>query len=281
MPPTLMTHDQARIGRFVDRVGGRGVVEPPDGAGGRSVMLLDRDDLNSNPLVEAATDEGHRPAMVQVYVPDARRGDKRILPDGDPLGAILRVTRPDDARGNLHVGGRAEPMERTAADRALVAAVGPRLRADGLAFVGLDAIGGRLTEVHVTSPTGVQDLARLTGSDPAARVLTWLEERAAALRTDRPRPAGAAAGSARQAEQNAPPADWAARPILRQGASPGRGRGVVRAAPSLPEARERRGQLPQCLVAVSRAAVTDTDVHDTAFGVPYAGRHLEHPERIL
>jgi glutathione synthase len=103
-------------------------------------------------------------------------GDKRILLlDGEPLGAILRVPRADDLRSNIHVGGSVVPTELTARERALVAAIGPRLRQDGLYFVGLDVIGENLTEVNVTSPTGMQELGRFTGTKPADRVIAWVE----------------------------------------------------------------------------------------------------------
>jgi glutathione synthase len=115
--------------------------------------------------------------MVQKYLPEVVRGDKRILLlDGEPLGAILRVPRSDDLRSNIHVGGTVERAELDDADRAIIAGMRERLHADGLYFVGLDVIGGRLTEVNVTSPTGIQQMARLDGVDYAARVLTWVEE---------------------------------------------------------------------------------------------------------
>jgi glutathione synthase len=108
-----------------------------------------------------------------------RQGDKRILLlDGEPLGAILRVPRADDMRSNIHVGGSVEPAEITPGERAMIRAMAPRLRADGLIFVGLDVIGDRLTEVNVTSPTGIQQLARFTNSRPEEDVIAWIESRA-------------------------------------------------------------------------------------------------------
>jgi glutathione synthase len=119
--------------------------------------------------------------MVQRYLPDVVRGDKRILLlDGEPLGAILRVPRKDDLRSNIHVGGTVEAAALDDADRAIVAGVAARLRADGLYFVGLDVIGGKLTEVNVTSPTGIQQMSRLDGVDLSARVIAWIEARIAA-----------------------------------------------------------------------------------------------------
>jgi glutathione synthase len=122
-------------------------------------------------------------AMVQEYLPAVRQGDKRVLLlDGDVLGAINRVPRADDLRSNIHVGGRVEPSEVTAKERAIVTDIAPRLRADGLFFVGLDFIGERLTEVNVTSPTGIQELSRHLGRDVAEDVIGWVETRAADFR---------------------------------------------------------------------------------------------------
>jgi glutathione synthase len=183
MPRTMVTTRTSDVRRFVDEVGGRGVIKPLNGAGGRGVLVLDRADLNFNALVELSSDEGRRPVMVQEFLPEVRDGDKRILVlDGEPLGAILRVPRADEARSNLHVGGRAEPTTLTTAERHLVDAMAGRLQADGLFFVGLDVIGGKLTEVNVTSPTGIQELERFDGSQPARRVLEWLECRATSIK---------------------------------------------------------------------------------------------------
>jgi glutathione synthase len=115
--------------------------------------------------------------MVQEYLPAVRVGDKRILLlDGEPLGAILRVPRNDDLRSNIHVGGSVVPAELTPRELDMVRAIAPRLRADGLIFVGLDVIGEKLTEVNVTSPTGIQQLARFSGSKPEEKVIAWLED---------------------------------------------------------------------------------------------------------
>jgi glutathione synthase len=125
------------------------------------------------------THEGRTFAIIQEYLPAVRQGDKRVLLlDGEPLGAILRIPRPDDLRSNIHVGGSVVPTELTANEIAMVEAMAPRLRADGLVFVGLDVIGERLTEVNVTSPTGIQQLARFTGSRPEDAVIAWVESHA-------------------------------------------------------------------------------------------------------
>ena len=117
--------------------------------------------------------------MAQAFLPEVTAGDKRILLlDGDPLGAILRVPQGGDLRSNIHVGGRVDAAELDDADRRIIAAVAPRLRRDGLYFVGLDVIGGKLTEVNVTSPTGIQQASRLGGENLEAKVLDWLEAKA-------------------------------------------------------------------------------------------------------
>ena len=186
MPKTIVTHHAKHIREFVREVGGRGVIKPLDGAGGRGVMVLSEGDLNFNAIVEATTHDGRRLAMVQEFLPAVRKGDKRILLlDGEPLGAINRVPRDDEARSNIHVGGRVEPTQLSALEEAIVRRVAPKLRADGLYFVGLDVIGEKLTEVNVTSPTGIQELSRFNGTDPEGKVLTWIEINARKLRDSR------------------------------------------------------------------------------------------------
>ena len=174
MPRTLVTADRDRIHRFIAEVG-TGVVKPLDGAGGSGVMVVAKGDRNSRSIVDYITAEGTRHAMVQEYLPAVRAGDKRVLLlDGEVLGGINRVPREDDVRSNIHVGGRVEACEVTPQERAVVADLAPRLKADGLVFVGLDFIGGRLTEVNVTSPTGIQELSRHLGRDAAENVVDWV-----------------------------------------------------------------------------------------------------------
>lgn len=177
MPRTLVTSDRDRIHRFIAKVR-VGVVKPLDGAGGSGVMVVSKADRNSRSIVDYITGEGTRLAMVQEYLEAVRAGDKRILLlDGEVLGGINRVAREDDVRSNIHVGGRVEPCEVTAEERAVVSDMAPQLAADGLVFVGLDFIGGKLTEVNVTSPTGIQELSRHLGRDVAERVIGWVENR--------------------------------------------------------------------------------------------------------
>lgn len=184
MPRTMVTSDRETILAFVDSVGGNAVIKPLDGAGGVGVLQVVRADKNARAIVDVITFEGKRLAMVQEFLPSVTEGDKRVLLlEGEPLGAILRVPRKDDLRSNIHVGGNVVPCELTPREQDLVKAVAPRLVADGLYFVGLDVIGERLTEVNVTSPTGIQELGRFTGTKPADRVIAWAEKKRASSKT--------------------------------------------------------------------------------------------------
>jgi glutathione synthase len=181
-PRTLVTASEERVFEFLKTVGGRAVVKPLDLAGGAGVMLLTDGDKNARSIVQLLTAEGTRFAMVQEFLPAVTQGDKRILLlDGEVLGAINRVPRAADFRSNIPVGGSVEACEVTADERRMVADLAPRLRADGLFFVGLDVIGGRLTEVNVTSPTGIQQLSRHENKDRAADVIAWVERQARGL----------------------------------------------------------------------------------------------------
>ena len=182
MPRTMVTRNREKIFRFVDEVGGKAVLKPLDGAGGSGVVQLSQDDKNLRALVDILTEEGKEQAMVQEFKPAVVKGDKRVLLlNGDLLGAIRRVPRPDEIRANIHVGGSVEATELTAGELEIVKEVGPTLRKNGLYFVGLDLIGERLIEINVTSPTGIQELGRLTGTTPATTVIEWVEKRVKTL----------------------------------------------------------------------------------------------------
>jgi glutathione synthase len=186
MPETIVTSHKERIKMFVTRVGGAAVIKPLDGRGGEGVMVLREGDPNVNAIIETTTRNGKRAAMIQVFLPEVKIGDKRVLLlNGDLLGAVLRVPASDDIRSNLRVGGRAvaagiEPEEQKIIDK-----LGPRLREDGLFFVGIDLIAGKLTEVNVTSPTGIQAMTRLDGKNYSAIVIDWVEKQAAAVKAGR------------------------------------------------------------------------------------------------
>jgi glutathione synthase len=158
------------------------VVKPLDASGGFGVFHVRKGDPNTGAILEQATQLGRRWTMAQKYLPEVRRGDKRILLlDGEPLGAVLRVPREDETRGNIHVGGATVKSPIDARDRAICARLAPRLRADGLWFVGLDVIGEWLTEINVTSPTGIQEINALDGVALEAKVIDFVEQRVAAL----------------------------------------------------------------------------------------------------
>jgi glutathione synthase len=177
-PRSLVSASPQEILEFVSEVGGNAVLKPLDGAGGSGVVTLSLGDRNARSLVDIWTHEGKRLAIVQEYQPAVRVGDKRVLLlDGKPLGAILRVPREDDVRANIHAGGSVKPTELTPAEAAVVSAVGPRLVDHGLYFVGLDLIGEKLIEVNVTSPTGIQELARFVGRPVEQDVIRWVEKR--------------------------------------------------------------------------------------------------------
>lgn len=182
MPRSLVTSEQRRIIEFLDRVGGRAVLKPLDGAGGSGVVALSHGDPNTRALVDLLTEEGRRLALVQEFLPSVRQGDKRVLLlDGSPLGAIRRIPRADDIRANIHVGGVVQPTEISAAEQAIVLEVGAELSRRGLWFVGLDLIGEKLIEINVTSPTGIQELGRHQGRSPEEAVIEWTARRVAAM----------------------------------------------------------------------------------------------------
>ncbi len=178
IPPTLVTCDIERLKDFVRDQGGRAILKPLDCCGGSGVFLASLDDRNLNALLELSTQEGRRYVMAQQYIPEVRKGDKRILVlDGVPIGAILRVPRADDHRGNIHVGGSVVATELTARDYHITQTLAARLRQDGLYFVGLDVIGDFLTEVNVTSPTGIQEYNRLHNTRLEEQVLDFVYAR--------------------------------------------------------------------------------------------------------
>lgn len=178
MPKTMVTRDREVILQFVRDVGGAAVLKPLDGAGGSGVVALRTGDKNARALVDILTFEGKHWAMVQEFQPGITEGDKRVLLlDGRPLGAILRVPRADDIRANIHVGGSVVATELTDHEQKLCAAIGPVLSRHGLFFVGLDLIGGKLIEVNVTSPTGIQELSRHLGRAVELEVIEWVERR--------------------------------------------------------------------------------------------------------
>ncbi len=179
MPPTLVTWDVDAIKGF--RATHKDiVVKPLFGNGGAGVFLMRHDDPNLNALLEMHFARSREPLMIQRFEPAVRQGDKRIiLIDGEPAGAINRVPAAGEARSNMHVGGRPEAAGLTARDREICAAIGPLLKAQGLIFVGIDVIGDWLTEINVTSPTGLQEVARFDGTDLAGQIIDVIEAKLA------------------------------------------------------------------------------------------------------
>ena len=163
MPETLVTSDTREILRFRQQHGDI-IVKPLFGNGGAGVFHLKPDDSNLNSLIEMFTERSREPLMVQKYLPAVRQGDKRvILIDGVALGGINRVPAEGEARSNMHVGGTPVKTVLTERELEICAKIGPELKARGMIFVGIDVIGGYLTEINVTSPTGLQELARFDG----------------------------------------------------------------------------------------------------------------------
>lgn len=179
IPPTLVSGNTERLKHFMKEQEGEMIVKPLDGCGGSGVFYLNLKDRNTNALLETATDNGKRPIMAQHYIPEVRKGDKRIIVlDGEPLGAILRVPRDDETRSNIHVGGRVVKTDLTARDREICRVMAPSLKKLGLYFVGLDVIGSYLTEVNVTSPTGIQEINALDNVHLEGQIIDFIEKKA-------------------------------------------------------------------------------------------------------
>jgi glutathione synthase len=180
-PATIVTRDAGKLREFQAAQGGAIVVKPVDGFGGLGIFVVRDGDPNASSILETSTGAGTRWTLAQRYLPEAVQGDKRIvLVDGEPVGAVLRVPASAEARGNLHVGGRAVRSELDARDREIIAAVAPVLRAHGQILVGLDVIGGMLTEINITSPTGIRHIAQLENRNVAGQVLDAFERLARA-----------------------------------------------------------------------------------------------------
>ncbi len=177
MPPTLVSSDRDEIVAF-RREHGEIILKPLFGNGGAGVFHLRPEDDNLNALLEMFTTFYREPIMVQRYIPAVRQGDKRIiLIDGEAAGAVLRVPPEGEARANLHVGGQAKKTELTRREHEICAALGPVLREQGLVFVGIDVIGECLTEINVTSPTGIQEINRFDGKRLEKQIWDAIEAR--------------------------------------------------------------------------------------------------------
>jgi len=174
-PPTTVARDLETIREFKAKHGDI-ILKPLYGNGGAGVFRLDENDRNLSSLYELFTGFSREPLIVQKYLPAVTKGDKRvILVDGEPVGAINRVPAANEVRSNMHVGGRPEKVELTERDREICAAIGPVLRDKGQVFVGIDVIGDWLTEINVTSPTGIQELERFDGVNVAGKIWQAIE----------------------------------------------------------------------------------------------------------
>lgn len=177
VPETLVTRDKQTVLEFLaDR--DRAVLKPLDGKGGEGVFVLEPGDRNLNSLIEVSTGFGQVPVIVQEYLPAAKQGDKRILLlEGEPLGAVNRIPGLGDFRGNVAAGGSVAAVGITERERQMCAEIAPVLKEHKLYFVGIDVIGERLTEVNVTSPTMLKEMAQLNQQDLGAKVVQWLERK--------------------------------------------------------------------------------------------------------
>ncbi|MCG8506084.1 MAG: glutathione synthase [Sphingomonadales bacterium] len=177
MPPTLITCDGAEIKAFREEFGDI-IVKPLYGNGGAGVFHIRPEDENLSTIIEFFEQLSNEPLIVQQYLPEVRAGDKRIiLVDGEPVGAINRVPAAGEARSNMHAGGRPEASRLNAREQEICAALGPALKERGMIFVGIDVIGDYLTEINVTSPTGIQELDRFDGTDTPAKIWDAIEGR--------------------------------------------------------------------------------------------------------
>jgi glutathione synthase len=178
VPPLAVTRSAAVLRAFIADHSDA-VLKPLDGMGGRSIFRVRAGDPNTGVIIETLTDYGRRFCMAQRFIPEISAGDRRVLlVDGEPVPYVLaRIPSPDDGRGNLAAGARAEPAPISARERWIAAQVGPELRRRGVLFAGLDVIGDWLTEVNITSPTCIREIDRAYGTDIAGELMQCIEER--------------------------------------------------------------------------------------------------------
>jgi len=174
IPETIVSQNKQVIRQFVEKKGAA-VLKPLGGKAGEGILFLEDGDRNLNSLVEISTQQGTVPVMVQTYLPEAKDGDKRIiLLNGKPIGAVNRIPTGNEFRGNMAVGGRVAKTEITDRELQICAQLAPVLQRDGLYFVGIDIIGGYLTEVNVTSPTGIREIDLFDGVCLGKQVIEWV-----------------------------------------------------------------------------------------------------------
>ncbi|EPX64133.1 Glutathione synthetase [Cystobacter fuscus DSM 2262] len=179
MPETLISRDMAQLSRFVAGHPAGTILKPVEGFGGQGIVFMQPGDRNLRSLLEVLTVGGRKAIVAQAYLPESRQGDKRIiLVDGEPCGAVLRVPAQDDHRGNMAAGGTPVKTSLTAREREICARLKPSLQERGLYLVGIDVIGDWLTEVNVTSPTGLVEIDKLDDSNVEAKVIDLAERMA-------------------------------------------------------------------------------------------------------
>lgn len=176
IPDTLVTKDISRLKHFLHESGGKMVVKPLDGYGGEGIFFVMEGDLNESAILESITGFGSTYVMAQQFIESVRDGDKRIiLLNGDPLGAVLRIPKKGEFRCNFHSGGKPERAVLTERDREICGMLGPKLREDGLYLVGIDIVGGYLTEVNTTSPTCVQEINFFSNTKIESAIVDFAE----------------------------------------------------------------------------------------------------------
>lgn len=176
IPETIVTADKQLIRQFVEAQGAA-VLKPLGNKAGEGILFLEPSDRNFNSILELSTLQGKVPVMLQTYLPEAKAGDKRIiLLNGEPIGALNRLSAQGEFRNNMAAGGTVAQTEIIPRELEMCAQLAETLRKDGLIFVGIDVIGGFLTEVNVTSPTGVREIDRLNGTNLGHQVIRWVEQ---------------------------------------------------------------------------------------------------------
>ncbi|MGK7891834.1 MAG: glutathione synthase [Leptolyngbyaceae cyanobacterium] len=176
IPSTIVSQDKAVIREFVE-THGAAVLKPLGGKGGEGIFFVEAGDRNFSSLVEVSTEYNRLPIMVQQYLPAASEGDKRIiLLDGEPIGAVNRIPAQGEFRGNMAAGGSVAKIDITEREQEICRMVAPIVKRDGLMIVGLDVIGGYLTEINVTSPTGIREIDRLNHVSLGQTVIQWVSQ---------------------------------------------------------------------------------------------------------
>ncbi|WGV25209.1 glutathione synthase [Halotia branconii] len=176
IPETIVSADKQVIRQFVEAKG-MTILKPLGNKAGEGILVLQSGDRNFNSIIELSTLQGRVPVMVQTYLTEAKEGDKRIiLLDGEPIGALNRLSSGSDFRNNMATGGTVARTKITSRESEICTQLAEELRKDGLIFVGIDVIGGYLTEVNVTSPTGIREIDRLDGTRLGYQVIQWLEQ---------------------------------------------------------------------------------------------------------